>query len=157
MIFTVARALERGLRGMARNQCCERGRVVHRRCSRESYCLAACRLQFVFKHPDVPPSTSPASCRQAAGEAYDVTFCEQPGGYQQINVMGQVPEQAEDLPLSERLSGSPKNIWIRERNQRSPGSLSCDPRQAMCSSKVRDSTGRSSARTPPAAVSTAAA
>ena len=54
--------------------------------------------------------------------------------------------------LCQRLSGSPKNIWIRERNQRSPGSLSWAPRQAMCSSKLLTSSGGSSARTPPAAV-----
>ena len=55
-----------------------------------------------------------------------------------------------------RLSGSPKNICIRDRNQRSAGSLSCAPRHAMCSSKLRTSSGRSSARKPPAAVSASA-
>lgn len=56
----------------------------------------------------------------------------------------------------QRLSGSPKNICIRDLNHRSAGSLSCAPRQAMCSSKVRTSKGRSSARRPPAAVSASA-
>lgn len=33
-----------------------------------------------------------------------------------------------------RLSGSPQNIWMRERSQRSAGSWSWAARQAMCSS-----------------------
>ncbi len=58
--------------------------------------------------------------------------------------------------LQSRLSGSPQNIWIRERSQRSAGSLSWAPRQAMDISKLWVSRGKSSARRPPAAVKAAA-
>lgn len=75
----------------------------------------------------------------------------------QRNVARQ-PLQARQRSASvqSRLSGSPQNIWIRERSQRSAGSLSWAPRQAMCSSKLRDSSGGSSARKPPTAVKAAA-
>ncbi|VFT05987.1 Uncharacterised protein [Pseudomonas aeruginosa] len=49
------------------------------------------------------------------------------------------------------------NMLIRERSQRSAGSLSWAPRQAIDSSKARVSNGGSSARRPPAAISAWAA